>query len=314
MKTKKITFEQQAERFLAEGTSRKRGPLRPSSARRYRAVIDNLNLLIGKLPLQNVGNKVVSEVVTKLSEQGYSPASIALNIVIIKKIRKSAVNDEGEQLFPITWNTQMIDAPEVTSQKQPTIDAVGVQDAISKADATGKALYALLAGSGLRIAEALAIKVGPDDGISTMLVPAESKIIIRQQLGRTGFGPTKTKAGQREVDLAPELIDYVLKNVWNRLWTDSSGPKSAELIFQNSEGFYRNCLEADGIEGGFHAFRRFRITHLRMSGVPQPLIDYWDGHAASTMSERYTQVAGEIESRKQHAAKAGLGFKLPEAV
>jgi integrase len=265
--------------------------------------------LIGKLPLQDVGNKAVSEVVAKLSEQGYSAGSISLNIVIIKRIRKSAVNEDGEQLFPITWNGEMLDAPETGDQKRPTVTPQQVQDAISKAGTTQKALYAILAASGLRIGEALAIHIGSDDGVSTMLLPAESKIIVRQQLDLTGLGPTKTKAGQREVDLAPELITWL-----TQLFCDRFGELPVTLLFNASENFYRDALKDDGIIGGFHAFRRFRVTHLRMNGVPEPLVQYWTGHAAGNITEHYTQVAGEIESRKQHAAKVGLGFKLPEVV
>jgi len=306
----KITFAQQAEKFLKEGAARKRNPLRPASIRTYRTCINTLVPLIGKLPLQTVGNKVVNEVVTKLSNQGYSPRSIALNVTVIKKIRKSAVNEDGDQLFPTTWNVDVIDAPSVGDDKQPTITAVGLQDAISKADMHRKALYALLAGSGLRIAEAraLKLKIGPDDGVSTIWIPEGGRIIVRQQMTRNGLAPTKTKAGQREVDLAPELNQFL-----NRCFTDT-GLAVYGLLFDDCEGCYREHLEEDGITGGFHAFRRFRVTHLKLAGVPDALIKFWVGHAAGNVTEQYTQVAGEIESRKTWAAKAGLGFQLPEAI
>jgi integrase len=307
----KITFKQQAEKFLAEGATRKRNPLRPGSVRTYKSQIDkHLIPMIGDLPLQTVGNKVVSEVVQKMSEAGLSARTIALNVVILKKIRKSAVNSEGDQLYPATWNADMIDAPAVDNDKQPTVSAQQAQDAISKADTSRKALYALLAGTGLRIAEALAIRIAPDNQISTIWNPGEGKIIVRQQVTRTGIGPTKTKAGVREVDLAPELNDY-LKHVFAaQLGVYTTVPS---LLFPDSESNYRSLLKKDGIAGGFHAFRRFRITHLRLSGVPDALIKFWVGHAAGNVTEHYTQVAGEIESRKSWAAKAGVGFKLPEA-
>lgn len=303
----KITFAQQAERFLQEGAYRKRNPLRPASIRTYRTCINTLVPLIGKFMLQTVGNKVVNEVVTKLSNDGYSARSIALNVTVIKKIRKSAVNEDGDQLFPATWNAEVIDAPGVGDGKQPMVSAAGLQDAISKADAHRKALYALLAGTGLRIAEARALKMAPDDGISTTWIPSESKIIVRQQMTRNGLATTKTKAGQREVDLAPELNEFLKKSFFALLDTGVQA-------FIDCENCYRDHLEEDGITGGFHAFRRFRVTHLKLAGVPDALIKFWVGHAAGNVTEQYTQVAGEIESRKTWAAKAGLGFQLPEAI
>lgn len=303
----KITFASQAKKFLEQGATRKRNPLRPASLRTYRAQIDtHLLPLVGKLPLQDVGNKVVNGIVTKLSEQGLSARTISLNITIIKKIRRSAVSEDGDQLFPYEWNADVIDAPVVGDDKQPTVSAVQVQDAISKAKPPQRALYALLAGSGLRIAEALALKTGADDGISTVWLSSESKIIVRQQRSRDGYATTKTKAGQREVDLSIELNLFLVNSF------HSGDPLTA--LFEREENSYRADLTRDGIIGGFHTFRRFRVTHLRLNGVPEALVKYWTGHAAGNITEQYTQVAGEIESRKQHAAKAGLGFQLPEVV
>jgi integrase len=305
-KTNKLTFGQQAEKFLQEGATRKRNPLRPASLRTYKAQIDtHLLPLIGKKPLQDVGNKVVSEVVQKLSEQGLSPNTITLNVTLIKKIRRSAISEDGDLLFPYEWSTEVIDAPATGDAKHPTIDAAGVTSAISKADMTGRALYALLAGTGLRIAEALAIKSCPDDGVSTVFVPTEKKIIVRQQLTRDGLATTKTKAGQREVDISSELNEYLVGCI------DHMTPVT---LFPGSEALYRDNLKKNGIEGGFHAFRRFRVTHLRMNGVPEALVKYWTGHAAGNITEHYTQVAGEIESRKKHAQQAGLGFELPKSI
>lgn len=304
----KVTFAMQAEWFLNDCQVRKRNPLRTETLRAYKSHIASLNPLIGGMSLEAIGNKMVAAIVTEFSERGLTPRSIAAKVFIIKAIRKSAVNDDGEQLFPITWNSRKIDAPGIDSAKRPTVTAQQVQDAISKADTSRKALYALLAGSGLRIAEALAIKLGPDDKVSTVWLPQDSKLIVRLQLGRNGFVPTKTKAGVREVDLAPELNKYL---------TDSylaiPPVRAAETrLFANGLGYYAKYLRKDGIEGGFHTFRRFRTTHIRLNGVPDALVDYWTGHAAGTITEQYTQVAGVIESRKAHAKRAGLGFALPK--
>ena len=304
----KIAFESQARKFLADGASRKRNPLRPATLRTYKSQIEaNLIPIIGKMGLQTIGNKVLSDVVTKLSGRGLSPRTITLNVTIIKKIRKSAITENGDQMFPYEWNTEVIDAPSVQDDKKATVSAQAVQDAISKAEPPQKALYALLAGTGLRIAEARAIKLIPDDGVSTVWLPKESKIIIRQQMTRTGLAATKTSAGVREVDLAPELNEFLGAPVADKL-----GLSKDFLLFSDCENCYRTHLEKDGIAGGFHAFRRFRVTHLKLQGVPDAIIKFWIGHAAGNITEVYTQVGGEIQSRKDWAAKAGLGFKLPD--
>jgi integrase len=306
----KITFSQQADKFLADSQSRKRNPIRPASVRTYNTTIVNLKKLIGNLYLQDVGNKVVSEVVQKLSDQGYSARTIALNVVVIKKIRKSALTPNGDQLFPYEWNTEVIDAPSVSNDNKAVVSVQSLQDALSKATPERKALYALLAGTGLRINEARALIVARvDDSVSSSYLPTESKLVIRQQMTRNGLAPVKTEAGVREVDLSADLNSAL--NAFINITKDGAQPLGCgELIFSDCENCYRDSLEKDGIVGGFHTLRRFRITHLRLAGVPDPLVKFWAGHAAGNVTEQYTQVQGAIQSRKEWVEKAGLGFKL----
>jgi integrase len=308
VKSVKITFEQQAERFLKEGETRKRNPLRPASVRTYRSQINNLVPLIGNLALSSIGNAVIKDIVTKLSEQGYSARTIALNIVLIKKIRKSAVNENGDQLFPGTWNADVIDAPEVEPMTDSaTVSQEAIQEAISRANDHDKVLYSLLAGTGLRIAEAKAIQLLPaDDGVSSVWLPNEAKIIVRQQMTRTGLAPTKTRAGVREVDLAPELNDFLKI----KFPVDTFNG----ILFSGKDSSYRNRLKANGISAGFHALRRFRVTHLNKMSTPSGLEYFWIGHAAKDVHGKYVMFGSEIETRKAEAARVGLGFKLPEVV
>ena len=40
---------------------------------------------------------------------------------------------------------------------------------------------------------------------------------------------------------------------------------------------------------GCHAFRRFRITHLRKNGVPEELIHFWAGHVGKSVTDDYSK-------------------------
>ena len=297
------TFAEQAKTFLTEGSTRAKRPFRPNTVKSYKSHIETINPLIGNKPLEDVTNKLLKAVCEELQGQEYSAKTINDILVVIKQIVKSAVNSEGDFLYPREWNSKFIDAPSVEDQKQPTIDASSLANALSKANPTDRALYALLAGSGLRISEALAVKHGPDDRIGSFWVPQESKVIVRQQRNGDTFGPTKTKAGVREIDLAPELNALLLEYVQTRV-------PAGSLLFVGSESSYRERMIENGILGGFHTLRRFRISHLQSVSVPGMLIKFWNGHAAGDITERYTKVGSEIQARKEQAAKAGLGFKL----
>jgi len=62
---------------------------------------------------------------------------------------------------------------------------------------------------------------------------------------------------------------------------------------------------------GFHAFRRFRVTHLRKNMVPEDLVKFWIGHAPRTVTDEYSKLKDDVEFRKDVAERVGLGFSLP---
>src|SRR5258708_24385382 len=229
-------FSEQANRWLAEGQSRKRNPFRPLNFRTYSSEIENhVQPIIGQIPVQAIGNAVVKYVASQLGTKGFSATTIELNINIIKQIRASILDQEGAQVYPYTWNSDFIDAPIVDKDKQktPIASAQAVGDALSKNCRGIGALVALLTGSGLRVAEGLALRIGvPDDGKGTVWIPQENRGIVRNQRNGKTFGPVKTKAGNREIDLAEPLNNYLKKMV-------QPGPS---IIFPFSEGRYLKTL------------------------------------------------------------------------
>jgi integrase len=62
---------------------------------------------------------------------------------------------------------------------------------------------------------------------------------------------------------------------------------------------------------GCHAFRRFRVTHLRKNGVPEDLIHFWAGHAGKSVTDDYSKLKDDLVFRKEVAIRVGLGFELP---
>lgn len=304
-----ITFAQQSEKWLENGITRKRRPFRVHTVKTYRAALKKVLPLIGRLPLEIIENGEVKKVGAKLT--GLSPATVKLYVDVIKEVVDSAVDSNGNALYPRKWNGEFLDLPVVETQKTPTVTPEEIEEAIRRAIQAGRigdaALYALLAGTGLRISEALAVMIGKDDGKGSFWVPESGILIIRQQRIVNAFTDTKTKAGVREVNLAPELNDF-LKPVFSNFATVTG------LLFPESESEYRTRLKEDGVDGGFHSMRRFRETFLEKQGTIRMMMKFWTGHAAEDISERYIKFGPEIEARKQWAAKIGLGFKLPEIV
>lgn len=304
-----MTFKIQAENFMTQIEIRKRNPARRNTLASYRSLLNRQILpFLGEFPLENVQNGTVRGFVQKMAETKKSPATILGAVSLIKAVVKSAVDQDGNQLYPRTWNNTFMDLPELTSagQDAPVATPESIQQAISGAIGQDKALYALLAGSGLRIGEALALMVGPDDGQNSFWDPETGTITVRTTMvqGKVQLAP-KTEAGARQVDLHPDLNTFLCHLLLEGKLTRHG------LLFPGRAGNrtrYDHAAEA-GIPG-FHSFRRFRITHLRKSNVPPGLVEYWAGHAGKSITDRYDKIGQDVQARKQFAAQAGLGFQL----
>lgn len=282
-----MNFAHQANKWLKGITTRKKHPVKASTAERYRVALDNSILpALGKVKLHDVNNKAAKEFVAGLD---LSAATINLNLSIVKAVVKSYVDTEGNLLAPITWNPEYIDAPAIEDQNAPDLPLQTLQEALRRADGEHRALYALLAGSGLRISEALSLVVGDAPG-ANFWSPTQSFINIRHG---------KTDAATRIVDLAPSLNMFLAETL-----------DAEDKLFPMTVKTYSREMKSVAGFTDFHRFRRFRLSHLDKQNVPNGLKKYWAGHAAADVTERYVKMGNDIEARKSWAEKAGLGFDL----
>lgn len=307
-----MNFKTQAETFMAKIGTRRRNPVKIATLASYRSLLDSWVLpAVGDLSLAEVDNDTVKPLVEKMNEAEMSAQTITSVVGLIKAVVKSAVDAKGNQLYPRTWNNEFMDVPAIVKSKQeaPVASPKAVQQAIRRAEGQEKALYALLAGSALRIGEAVALMLGPDDGKNSFWIPESGTLRVRTTVSKSAIQfSTKTVAGEREIDLAPELNEYLKANL----------PMESGLLFKNINGdltnnqtLYRHLRE-NGLNG-FHSLRRFRITHLDGVSTPRGLIKFWAGHAADDVTERYIHSGEGLAERKTWAEKAGLGFQLATA-
>ncbi len=289
------TVQQQSERFMRQIAKRRRSPAAPRTVQAYRSYLTCWILpILGGKDLSGVENGIAREFVQTLVEASLSPATIQSILSLLKEIVASAVDENGNRLYPREWNADHIDAPPIVKadQNAPTLASSRLQDLISQALPVDKPLYAILAGSGLRIAECMNLG-GMDTGKNSYWDRQTAILHIRA---------SKTDAGIRQVDLSPELNDYLCQRL-----PDALGP-----LFPGSYDTVRRHLQAIVPDAAPHSFRRFRVTHLAKESVPEGLVKFWIGHADKGVTDRYIRFGGDIEARKLWAQKAGLGFELPK--
>jgi hypothetical protein len=307
--TSNITFKQQAEIWLKSLSNRKRNPLEQTTINTRRYALDKwmYPFFEGRL-LADVNNRAMKEFVEHIS--GLSPATIRDYSNIVKGVVASAINEDGEELFPRTWNEEYIDAPVIKHQRQPSTDGNGLRDVLANATGQYRVLYALLAGCGpLRAGEALGLEIGKH-------ISEDCRTLYIRQKAKRGKIQThmKTENGERDVDLCTSL---------GAMLKDFIGARTSGLLFCTSTGkqlLQANTLQdslhpilkkIEHVKGGFNIFRRFRITKLKTSECPEFLQHFWSGHAHTHVSERYTKLLQDRDYRLEWAEKIGMGFDLP---
>jgi integrase len=292
------TFRQQARIWIASLATRRRRPVKPATVMGWQNPLEKWILpTIGDMPLSDVSNAALKKLIDKMAEGGLAPKTIVNYAQVPKMVMASAVNDEGDQIYPRDWNHDFVGLPIVDKSKQPrpTVNETEIADIISRAKYRIAVLVCLLAGSGLRIGEALALK-------ETDFSPDFRVIRVTRSIWRTREQAPKTHAAVREVDLAEPLA--VLLRAY-------AGSRSG-FLFGTKNGrplAQRNAHRAVG--RGLHQFRRFRTETLRKARVPEDLIGLWLGHAPKSVTDLY---AGGLQHdrawRREWCDRVGLGFSV----
>jgi len=307
------TFKEQTERWLQTVQTRKRNPIKPRTADAWTGYLKYINQQIGEMPLSEVNNLAAKEFVAKMSAEEkkgrprFAPKSITNYVQVIEMVVGSALNDKGEAIYPVKWNHNFMDLPRVGEQKKPAFTAAEVTTIISKAEEPFRTLYALLAGTGLRIEEAIGLQVHDVQ---------ETIIHVRHSHWNGELYDPKTVAGIRDVDIHSSLASLLREHI---------GTRTSGFVFQSSRGtplarsnvlrrsLHKILKEMGREKSGFHGFRRYRITHLRKQRVMEVLLRIWVGHSTHGITDNYTveSLKADAAFRSSTAEAAGLGFHIP---
>jgi integrase len=166
----------------------------------------------------------------------------------------------------------------------------------------------------MRISEALGLEV-------RHIINDGRTIKVEQQVKRDSpeiEKYLKTNASKREIDLHPDVAEYL------RQYTSGK----SGLLFHTANGtphLYGNLedrwltprlieMKLDEKGMGWHSFKRFRKTWLRGARCLEDINNFWMAHKPKTMSELYSHLHEELETRLAEAERVGYGFTIPETV
>jgi integrase len=307
-----VSFRDQAKTYVRWAITRDREPIRDTSS--IEAALNKWILpAIGDLPLGNVHNITVKPLVTKM-KKSLSARTVNKYVEYIGQVVASLKDGKtGEPVHPRKWDAKEMDLPVLKSkeQRRPALNLNAVNKLVSESEGDEQSLYVLLAATGMRISEALALE-------SKHLVNNCRTIQVCQQVDRDHpriVNYVKTDAGFREVELCTAVGEYLQAfiNLKDGLLFETRN--GTPYLHNNLEQRWLTPrLEAMGIDErgmGFHAFRRFRKTWLRGKRVQEDINNFWMGHAPETMSETYSRLDLELDLRLAEAESMGVGFTVP---
>jgi integrase len=297
------TFRAQAVKWLASLPTRRRKPVKPATVFVWQHALDKWVLpSLGDKFLGDVSNGVLRDLVEKMAAAGLSAKTIVNYSQVVKLVVASAVDSDGEQIHPRKWNHDFIGLPIVKKENQyrPSVNESELGEILASAKERYAIIFALLAGTGLRIGEALALK--PSD-----FSPDYRVLHVRRSIWRGKEQEPKTPNAVREIDL-PETLARLLReyaaNKTGYLFATSSGRPLAQ---RNA----LRALHATGKKIGLHSFRRFRTETLRRARVPEDLTTLWLGHSKKTVTDFYASgLQKDAAWRREWCDRVGLGFSL----
>jgi integrase len=244
----------------------------------------------------------------------------------------SAVDQEGDAIYPRKWNHKFIDMPRIVKSKQNTPSFTS--EVITGLAAWGfkqeRMLFILLGAAGPRIGEALGLEIDKHISQDRLTITIEQKVREGRVENRL-----KTENSAREIDLHPRIGALLAEFIGERktgflFCTNNGKPLLSSSIYRwhlhpalKQLGF-TNPFTGDH-KAGFHAFRRFRNTYLRnRSSCPPGLRKFWLGWGDADesfgdrdddpMGDHYDKIKEDKSLRREWAERCGYGFELPSDV
>jgi len=303
------TFEQRVQwckKYHKAWTDGKPGPVATMESQLAKHILPRL----GCLTLDMVNETVVQEFVAELKGAVFERRR--KNGSLLKKYRlsrKTVLNIVGVVKLVVgrkVWKSWELDLGKALRPKQPYFTEAQLKRIIEAAPERYRVLFIVLAGTGMRIGEALALELEDldlDHGI----------IYVRRSVWRSHVQTPKTDNAVRQIDidaaLAQTLRDYIGDSKRTLLFESRKGTPLSDVNIRNRV-LAPLLVKLNIPKAGLHAFRHGRVTVLRKNGTPGDLQKQWIGHSSLRTTDRYSHTDEELEYRRQAAGKVGIASLL----
>ncbi len=270
------TFAEFYERFMEA----KKQSLKPASVVSYEQIFKgHINPFFGKFKLSRITSLVIQKWVNEMNKKDLSPATVNLAYrylrVLVKQAQAWGIIDSN----PCT----SIVLPRIPGKELAFLPPSDISDLLEKAPEPERTLFALLAYSGLRLGEALALQWRNIDFEHGAL------FVEKTYSYHGGIHDPKTKASRRAVPMFPDLA--TLLSDYRAALTDST-PDT--LLFSKGKGpldpanlrkvFAKALKDAALPRVTIHSLRHTYASAMLAAGASVKALQRSLGHASATMT------------------------------
>jgi integrase len=274
---------------------RERDDLRPNTVEAYDRSIRLLLPELGGIPLRRLRSAQVAAALADL-RRSYTAHTVAGT----RSVLSTAIKDAMRDGHVLTNEAALARAPKVRRRGLPAPDIATVRAILTALEGHRlRALYVLLAGTGLRIGEATGLRWVEDIRADSLTVNVQ----LQRIAGEHVLTDPKTDAASRVVFLPPAVAEalrsHKARQAEERLAAGKRWRKTG-LVFTTTAGgpvaettahwvLAEACKRAGVTRISPHSLRRFyatTVTDAAGRDVAQRLL----GHTTETMTERYVSV------------------------
>ena len=255
--------------------------------------------VLGDRPLDSLRSSDVQGLVKALSAT-LAPGSVRNVYDVLARVLASAVDDRVITHSPC----RRVVLPAVSGAEvvPPSVEQVRALSAA--VDGRYRGLVILLAGSGLRIGEALGLDVGHVDFLRRTVR------VKRQRYQDGSIGPTKTARSTRTVPVGQVVVEELAAHLaaypsTTALFTTELGEP---LTYQRWKRAWRSAQVATGLDVDTHSLRHFTASALISGGASVKQVQTVLGHSSAAITLRvYSHMWPGDEDRTRAVMDAALG-------
>src|SRR5580692_8732907 len=157
-----MNFSDQGRVYIDRLKTRNRHPIKPATVAAFEGYLRNhVAPHLGQAELEPFSNGALRDFVQVLLSKKLAPKTIAEVSAFVRAIVASVLDQDGNQIYPRTWNLDFVDAPPIAKQHQPAVSKELLQDILNDRaiKVRNRVMLALLGATGLRIGELVATQL-----------------------------------------------------------------------------------------------------------------------------------------------------------